>query len=102
MAAVEVAVSLTDHAYERCWGRGVSVSQAKREVREAALAGRMSKRKPRWAWLPDQTRSEGGKAKEGTYRYLWDEQEERAYLCARKPNGWLIVTVLINPEEGQR
>lgn len=97
MTPDEVQIVVTHHAAERCRQRGISIETMKRDIRRAAVAGRKSKAKPKWAWLPDHDASRGaGARKDGTYRYLWDEDEQRAYLCAKTHTGWRAVTVLVN------
>lgn len=90
-------MTLTHHAAARCRDRGISAELARREVEQAATAGRRAKAKPRWAWLPDHDASRGANArKDGTYRYHWNLEETRAYLCVKTATGWRVVTVLIN------
>lgn len=99
MTENEVVVVVTHHAAQRCRDRAVSIETMKREVRAAAVSGRKAKSKPRWCWLPDHDASKGaGARKDGTYRYLWTEGQERAYLCAKTATGWRVLTVLVNYE----
>lgn len=111
-------VAATVHAAERARTRvpqleGVSRDRAsvwvEHQVGEALAAGRKALNCPRWCTREWETgwrrRSKAGR--EGTMRFVWDEQEEVAFLVRRTRDRrnetltvWLVVTVLA-PQEGE-
>lgn len=92
------SISFTKHAIERGIERSPDlanhpnpVNKMYREVVRAFEEGRVSKSRPRFiAYGRRKLKEERG----GTYRFVWNEEETRAYVVRKLSDRWVVRTVM--------
>jgi hypothetical protein len=95
--AEQPRIGVSDHAIARARGRlpaPLTRAAIQEEVRLGLAEGRWAHRQPRFLISEGRRRPRSARADKRNFRFVWPTCQSRAYVIARRPDGWSVVTVI--------